>query len=127
MKIIDKDAIPELKIIPFFMIFMMIFGLIIAFVKNYKFKLVWLGIFFLGGIIGMVDFYQWEYDYGHNLSPTAIIKIPGMSYQPPLIGTEQLLNFEAGSFPHIAFFIILISILLVIFSTYYEKKHEKII
>jgi len=29
----------------------------------------------------------------------AIIKIPGMSYQPPLIGSKQLLNFTAISVP----------------------------
>lgn len=37
------------------------------------------------GLIGFVDFYLWEYDYGHNLNPKAPIKIPGQSYQPPLI------------------------------------------
>jgi copper chaperone NosL len=49
----------------------------------------------------MVDFYKWEYDYGHNLDPHAAIKVPGMSYQPPLIGYKQLLNFGAYSIPDI--------------------------
>ena len=43
----------------------------------------------------MVDFYLWEYEYGHNLDPTAPIQVPGMSYQPPLIGYKMLLNFGA--------------------------------
>ena len=47
----------------------------------------------------MVDFYRWEYNYGHNLDPTAPIRVPGMSYQPPLIGYKQLLNFGAYSIP----------------------------
>ena len=29
----------------------------------------------------------------------AIIVIPGMSYQPPLIGSKQLLNFVATAWP----------------------------
>ena len=29
----------------------------------------------------------------------AAIKVPGMSYQPPLIGGKQLLNFHATSWP----------------------------
>ena len=37
----------------------------------------------------------WGYDYGHDLDPTAAIKIPGLSYQPPLLGSKQLLNFTA--------------------------------
>jgi copper chaperone NosL len=53
------------------------------------------------GLLGLVDFYLWGYDYGHNLDPTAPIKIPGMSYQPPLIGSKELLNFTAVSFPHV--------------------------
>jgi copper chaperone NosL len=51
------------------------------------------------GIAGLIDFYIWEYNYGHDLDPRAIIKIPGMSYQPPLLGTEQILNFSASSYP----------------------------
>jgi copper chaperone NosL len=50
----------------------------------------------------MYDFWRWGYDYGHNLdTDQAIITVPGMSYQPPLIGTKQLLNFQATSLPHV--------------------------
>jgi copper chaperone NosL len=51
------------------------------------------------GTAGLVDFWLWEYDYGHNLDPTAAIKVPGASYQPPLIGTTKLLNFTSSSWP----------------------------
>ena len=54
------------------------------------------------GRVGLVDFWRWEYDYGHNLDfEHAIIKIPGMNYQPPLIGSKQLLNFTAVSWPDV--------------------------
>ena len=52
-------------------------------------------------IISMVDFYRWEYDYGHKLDPEAPIQVPGMSYQPPLIGYKQLLKFGAYSIPDV--------------------------
>ena len=51
------------------------------------------------GAAGMYDFWRWEYAYGHNLNPMAAIKVPGMSYQPPLIGEAHLLNFESESWP----------------------------
>ena len=51
------------------------------------------------GAAGLYDYWKWGYDYGHNLAEDAIIKIPGMSYQPPLIGPKQLLNFTATSWP----------------------------
>ncbi|WP_164111918.1 MULTISPECIES: hypothetical protein [Sphingobacterium] len=62
--------------------------------------------FVLFGIIAMVDFWIWEYNYGHDLDPNAAIKVPGMAYQPPLIGFKQLLNFGAYSIPDIGGWII---------------------
>ena len=54
------------------------------------------------GVAGLFDFWRWGYDYGHNLDfEHAIIKVPGMTYQPPLIGTKQLLNFTAASWPDV--------------------------
>ena len=53
----------------------------------------------LFSLAGLADFYKWSYDYGHNLDPHAAIKVPGMSYQPPLIGSKQILNFHATSWP----------------------------
>ena len=45
-----------------------------------------------------------SFDVGHapveSLEEVAIIKIPGMTYQPPLIGSKKLLNFRATSWPH---------------------------
>jgi copper chaperone NosL len=72
-----------------------------------------------------VDFYLWGYDYGHNLDPTAAIVVPGMSYQPPLIGTKQLLNFTAFSGPDIGGWIFLVSALLAIGTLIYEKLKNK--
>jgi len=68
---------------------------------------------------------MWEYDYGHQLSPDAPIKVPGMSYQPPLIGSKQLLNINAVSLPSIGTFVILISILLNVMALYLEKRKLK--
>lgn len=125
MKEINPESIPELKIIPYFMYFMIISGLIISFFNKKWMKITWLGIFIIGGAVGLYDFYMWEYDYGHDLDPKAIIKIPGMSYQPPLIGAKQLLNFEAGSWPDLGFLIITISLLIVIYSLYLDFKNGK--
>ena len=42
----------------------------------------------------------------------AIIKIPGMNYQPPLIGVKQLLNFTAVSWPDIGGWIAFVALAL---------------
>jgi copper chaperone NosL len=99
MKHIKVEMFPEFKIIPGLIGGVIAFGLL-ASLSGRKFML-WsfFAILILTGITGMVDFYLWGYDYGHNLDPTAPINIPGMSYQPPLFGTKILLNFVAYSGP----------------------------
>lgn len=100
MQFIDPDAIPELKYFPYVIGFMGLLAIILSVIGNRKLYLAWAIVFIVLGILGIYDFYLWEFDYGHNLSPTAAIKVPGMSYQPPLLGKKMLLNFEAWSLPY---------------------------
>lgn len=100
MKRIDPETIPELRFMPWIVGGLVVSGLAVAAAARRRILYVWLAGFFALGALGLVDFWRWEYDYGHNLdAATAIIKIPGMSYQPPLLGTKQLLNFQAVSLP----------------------------
>ena len=99
MKEILPNEIPELKILPFLIGALILIGLIGIFTNKRIFFFMWFTIFLITTVIGMVDFYKWEYDYGHNLNPKAPIKVPGMTYQPPLIGTKKLLNITAASYP----------------------------
>lgn len=125
MKEIIPDSIPELKIMPYIIVLMIIFGLFNAYMKNRKLVIVWLILFVLLGAVGLYDFYMWAYDYGHNLNPNAPIKVPGMTYQPPLIGSKQLLNISAVSLPSVAAIIIFISIFLNIAVLYVDSKRKK--
>ena len=125
MKEIIPDSIPELKIMPYIIVFMIIFGLFNAYMKNRKLVYIWLILFVVLGAIGLYDFYMWAYDYGHNLNPNAPIKVPGMTYQPPLIGSKQLLNISAVSLPSVAAIIIFISIFLNIAALYIDSKSKK--
>ncbi len=102
MKQINPESIPELRIMPWIMRFVMITGLIVAALGKRTLLLIWLLLFLAVSVAGLVDFYLWGYDYGHNLDTLhAIIKVPGMSYQPPVIGSKKLLNFRAISLPGI--------------------------
>jgi copper chaperone NosL len=100
MKTIEPDSIPEMRIMPVVVGVLIGLGLLVAAFGRRKLLYGWAGIFSIVAIAGLVDFWKWEYDYGHDLDQeTAIIKIPGMSYQPPLIGRRQILNFTAHSWP----------------------------
>ncbi|MGE0354441.1 MAG: hypothetical protein AB7I33_13255 [Gemmatimonadales bacterium] len=99
MKPIHPDDIPELKIMPWVVRGLILFGLLVAALNRRWLLNLWVGAFVLLAGVGLWDFWRWEYDYGHNLDPHAAIKVPGMSYQPPLLGSKQMLNINASSWP----------------------------
>lgn len=111
MKRIVPDAIPELKLMPFIVGALIVGGLAAAAIGRRRVAQVWVGAFLVIALAGLVDFYKWEYEYGHDLDmENAIIKVPGMTYQPPLIGSKQLLNFTATSIPGIGGYAAMISL-----------------
>lgn len=101
MKAIQPDAIPELRVMPWLVGMLTVTGLLVA-LSGRRWALVgWLSLIAGLGVLGLADFWLWGYDYGHNLDPHAIIRVPGMAYQPPLIGSKKLLNFTAYSWPDV--------------------------
>lgn len=101
MKTLHTDDFIEFTILPYLLGFFVLFCLITFIVNRKKILAALFWAFALFGVVAMVDFYRWEYNYGHNLDPAAPIQVPDMSYTPPLIGYKQLLNFDVWSYPHI--------------------------
>lgn len=120
MKHIEVEMFPEFKYMIYMVGFLIGIGLLTALVNRRFMLITYASLILASGIAALVDFYMWGYDYGHNLDPTAPIIVPGMSYQPPLIGTKQLLNFTAFSGPDIGGWIFLVAGVLVIGLVFFE-------
>jgi len=118
MKQIVPESIPELRLMPWALGGLVVAGLGAAAWGRRKALVAWVSILAIGALAGLADFWRWGYDYGHDLDPTAAIKIPGMSYQPPVLGSKQLLNFHATSLPAlggwIAFGVLALGIVLIV-------------
>jgi len=100
MKEIVPESIPELKYMPWILSALIAGGLLVAALGKRLPLYVFGGALGLLLVAGLYDYWRWGHDYGHNLDMSvAIIKIPGMTYQPPLIGSKKLLNFYATSWP----------------------------
>jgi copper chaperone NosL len=126
MKHIEVGMFPEFQFMVYIVGIVIAIGLLTAII-NKRFMLVTFAVVILAcAITALVDFYLWGYDYGHNLDPTAPIIVPGMSYQPPLIGTKQLLNFTAYSGPDIGGWIFFAAGLLVFGTVAFEMYKSKI-
>jgi copper chaperone NosL len=123
------DHLKEFEFFPYIVIFMVILGVFLGFKANYKWFLAWFLLMVVLGILGMYDFYLWEYDYGHNLNEHAAIKFTNsdgtpMAYQPPLIGTKTILNFTAHSYPKIGAIFMFLGMLLSLLAYYFGKKES---
>ncbi|MFY7651953.1 MAG: hypothetical protein ACOVQE_04595 [Chitinophagaceae bacterium] len=99
MRTLHKEDFIEFTVLPYCIIFFAALFMLTAIIRKRLVLHVSTLLFIAFGIIAMIDFWRWEYNYGHNLDPNAAIKVPGMTYQPPLIGFKQLLNFGAYSIP----------------------------
>lgn len=126
MKTLHNEDFVEFKILPYLIGFFAFVFLLAAFIGRKKFLYIIVGLYIVFGIVAMVDFYKWEYEYGHDLDPNAAIKVPGMAYQPPLIGYKQLLNFSAYSMPATGGWIFIgvgaVSLALAIFEARRDRK-----
>ena len=101
MKTLHTTDFKEFVFLPYIIVFFSLLFILTG-ITGRKKMLYWLAFLFVAfGIAAMYDFWRWEYNYGHNLNPDAAIVVPGMAYQPPLIGFKQLLNFGAYSMPDI--------------------------
>lgn len=125
MKHIHSDMFPEFSIMPWILAGLIAFGLLSGLLARKALVISFLILLVVAGIAGLTDFYLWGYDYGHNLDPNAAIKVPGMVYQPPLIGTKELLNFVAYSAPDWGAIALGISGVMVICAIWLDYKYAK--
>ena len=129
MAAIEPGEIPELRFMQYFAIGLSVLALAVAVLRRRWFLLTWVVVAIALSGLGLYDFYKWEYNYGHNLNPDAAIKIEGMSYQPPMFGTKQLLNFHTTAWPGVGGALAMAGVMLAVLAAGYEFlirfRHER--
>jgi hypothetical protein len=80
-------------------------------------------IFVYFGLFSMWSFYHRLYLYGHNLDPTASIKVE--PFTPPLFGSKQIANFSVNSFPGPASYALFAFALLLLLAIVLSAKRVK--
>ncbi|MBK6571279.1 MAG: hypothetical protein IPO72_07795 [Saprospiraceae bacterium] len=120
MRHIGVDMFPEFQFIAYIIVFYILLGLMVALYGKREILFWYLVLTVFGGIFTLYDFYRWGYEYGHNLDPAAAIKVPGLSYQPPILGHKRLLNFDAYSLPDIGAWMIIIAVSIMVLIWIYD-------
>lgn len=124
MKTIHKEDFVEFVALPYIIGMFALLTVLVAVLGKRKWLTALLIAFSLFGVLAMVDFWYWEYDYGHNLDPNAAIIVPGMSYQPPLIGYKQLLNFGAYSMPALGGYLFIVAGLAMVVAWFTSGRNK---
>lgn len=75
------------------------------------------------GLFSMWSFYHRLYMYGHNLDPTASIKV--QPFTPPVFGSKQIANFMVNSFPGVASYLLFAFAVLLLLSILLSAKRSK--
>lgn len=109
MALIKEEMFPEFKFMGYALGFLVFMGMLPVLIGRRAFLQIYVVILLLAGALGLWDFYRWGHEYGHNLDPKAAISVPGMTYDPPIIGYKNLLNFIAYSGPDKGGWILIIS------------------
>jgi hypothetical protein len=121
---IHPDEIAELRFMPWVVAGLIGGALLVAAVGKRALLFGFTAVYAAVAAVGLYDFWRWEYDYGHNLDPTAAIRIPGASYQPPLIGAKKILNFTAASWPDVGGIAAFVSLGLVLVAVALELRRR---
>jgi copper chaperone NosL len=100
----------EFKVLPALVILTALTGLFAAALGSLRAVGMWVLGFTIFGIVAFIDFYRWLYTFGHTTDPMAIIEIEG--YTPPMFGSSEFMNFYIVSYPGLAFYSLIASLVL---------------
>lgn len=136
MKTIPKvEEMWEFEVFPMVIGIMVGLGVIIGLLGffgkvSYKWFLGWFILMSILGVMGMYDFNLWLTQYGTDLDPKAIMKLENldgtpMTYKPPLIGYQKMLNFDVDSWPAAGAYMIFIGMMLTVVAFFVGKSASK--
>jgi hypothetical protein len=77
-------------------------------------------VFLYFGAFSLWSFGYKLYRYGHDLSPTAAVKVPG--FTPPIFGYQQIANFEVYSYPRAGTYLLIGAIVALVIALWFAWR-----
>lgn len=72
------------------------------------------------GAFSLWSFYHRLYQYGHNLDPSAPVKVP--PFMPPMFGSQQMANFTVYNYPGAGSYFLMAAILLLVVAVFLSRS-----
>lgn len=134
-KIPKNDEMWEFSVFPIVIGSMVALGVVLGLLGlfgkiSHRWFLGWFVLMTVLGVLGMYDFNAWLLDYGTDLDPKAILKMTDangnpLSYKPPLLGTAEILNFKAHSYPRMGGYMLFVGMAFSVLAFFVGKKEIK--
>jgi copper chaperone NosL len=124
---IVPEEIPELRFLPGAIAVLVALGLVAAAIGRRWALTSYAVVLVAGALAGLADFWWWGYRYGHELDPKAAIRVPGMTYQPPLLGAKKLLNITAHSWPAAGGLFLTCAVTIVLILTWLAWRRHRLV
>lgn len=80
-------------------------------------------LFVYFGAFALWSFGYKMWSYGHNLAPTAAVKVP--PFMPPMYGYKQLANFEVYSYPALGSYALAASAVVLILGFFWAARNAR--
>jgi hypothetical protein len=97
MRELKEEDFTEFKWIPFVIGGVILLALRVAVLGSMSRLVDLLVLFTYFGLFSLWSFYRKLYLYGHELDPTAAVKVP--PFTPPIFGHQTMANFEVYNYP----------------------------
>jgi len=111
MRALREEDFTEFRWIPFVIGGLILLALRVAVMGRMDQLVDLLVLFVYFGGFSLWSFYRKLYLYGHELDPTAAVKVP--PFMPPLFGHQTLANFEVYSYPEPGSFVMVFCMLML--------------
>lgn len=119
MKEFSEENFPELSYLSYIIGGLALLTLVVAILRNKKLLIGLIGLFVIGGALGVYDIHRWLKSYGTELDPMAPIDVP--PFVPPIIGENTIANFVTHSYFTTGFFMIGVAFILMIIPLWKDR------
>ncbi|WP_019154057.1 hypothetical protein [Robertmurraya massiliosenegalensis] len=116
----SEASFPELQYLPYVIGGLSVLVLLGAVLRKRGYLVSLIGLFIIGGAVGVWDLWSALKDYGTNLDPMAPIEME--PFVPPIIGENVIANFTTYSLLGIGTYLVIAAFILLLIPLWKDRK-----
>jgi copper chaperone NosL len=118
----SEENFPELKYLSYLIAGLALLVLLAAIIRKKGFLYFVIGIFAVGGILGIWDLNRWLKNFGTELDPMAPIKVD--PFVPPIIGENTLANFVTYSKLGLGTYLVIAAFIFILIPLWKDRRQK---